>query len=348
MEKYKGGSTSPKIERFFITVFITVFVLIFLFSIISCTNKDSTVAIDKSITSNGLTAFTKVQVGDIVKTKITFYNSSSESKSISLLGDSSFSINISDITDNLNCYHNIVISGLKCTYEVYFAPSASGAYSANLTFNGESIILSGTGVNPGILTLSQNSTDLGSYNAGDTKYFSIIISNTGSSPMAYPEMSTLSGLTQTSNTCESIIYPEISCEIFFSYKKTVSSTFSDTFTITYLNQINTYTLSGITAPLEPYGDVSFQSPIGLTTHGSTMTFTTNQILDIYGNIIADGTIATVLLNNLTFTDLTTTKTFSSSNGYITFQVINSGAAGQTGTISLNITNSYGLTHYTIN
>lgn len=221
------------------------------------------------------------------------------------------------------CTLATVPAGYRCEYTLTFAPADAQQYSGSVSFRGSTLVIDGMGLSPGELTLSQYSKTIESV-AGFDNQFLIELSNTGGSYIPYPEITfpSSNGYSIASTNCDTILGPGKKCNLVLSVKKTVAGAFNENATLTSSSSIKILNISGTVMPGPAYGIIYF-STVGVYAQASnTCQFDvkTTPVLDLYGNVVSEGTILTVGANTVNFSILGGFTVSTDSSGVATARV----------------------------
>jgi hypothetical protein len=181
--------------------------------------------------------------------------------------------NPGDFSQNNNC-PSLLLSGLTCTINVTFAPTAAGARSANLTiFDNASgspqiVALSGTGTSTApAVTLSVSSVNFGDQFVGTTSASrGVTMTNTGTGTLNITSI-VASGDFAQGNTCGSTLGAGLSCAINITFTPSISGTRTGSITITdnasTSPQVVALTGNGTTTKCAFTGNVTLSGPAGV-------------------------------------------------------------------------------------
>ena len=166
----------------------------------------------------------------------------------------------SDFAQNDTCGSGVP-GGSNCTVSVMFTPKATGKLTGSLTLTGNSasatpnVVLSGTGTAPvaGVepATLTFASQKVNTTSAAQ----SVTLSNTGTGPLTISSIGTSAGFGQTNN-CGSRVAPGFGCTFSVTFKPTATGTLTGTLTVTDNAGTQAVNLGGTGASAAPTVTVS--------------------------------------------------------------------------------------------
>lgn len=211
------------------------------------------------------------------------------------------------------------IYGEQCTFFIKFAPNSEGSFSSTLSVRGYSKTFNGIGLASNKLSINTSSWTIGSVEAGSVTKKSFILENRGDNYLSLPTIQGSSDFTLSYTTCPQNIAPKSTCLYEISYQKTTSGIFAVT--------IDLVTEEGATIPIftqseiypsTPAGLISIQGwPSLLESDGVTEYNLTASILDEYGNLVSDGRLVSIAVENVS---LIGSSTRATQNGQISFSL----------------------------
>jgi DNA-binding beta-propeller fold protein YncE len=185
-------------------------------------------------------SFGSVKVGATSGSQsVTLTNTGSEA--LSITGISVTGANASSFVFGYSCGTSLA-AGANCTIHGHFTPTAAGALTAAVTITDDasnspqSIMLSGTGIGPPIVSLSASTLSFGNENVGVTSASkSITLTNTGTGPLAITSIA-VTGANASSfvfaNSCGASVAAETNCSIHGHFTPATAGAMTAEITIT--------------------------------------------------------------------------------------------------------------------
>lgn len=217
-----------------------------------------------------------------------------------------------------NCSSGLLESGQNCIIALRFLPNVSGYFQDDFIVDSTKITVSGRGMIGGTMALSDAEWNVGNVIAGQEFSKTITVQNLGDFTIPSPSLTLPNGYRIGLNTCGSFMTTKKVCTIQLIYNKVIKGNYDENIIFNaQTGGVINYRVTSQVFPFEPSGVISFESlPATIVANGTTeYTITTDAIKDIYGNIIADGTIVNV---NSSTVSLVTPNQIPTINGKITF------------------------------
>lgn len=298
-------------------------ILLISFSVISCTPKEEAPKVETKtgieLVAVGSIVFGNVTIGEYRESTIRVYNHGPDPiTNFNPTLVNPFSVN--RIT--APCNSGTIPVGVACNVVIRFTPTSKGSFTDVLTIGDKTQNTSGTGLSSaGIIDYNLSSWDLGTVVAGETTLRDIEVTNNGDFAVQSPTGSVLDGYTRTLNECGSFIAPKRTCKMRFSIVKSIVGSHSETLTMSSPDS-GSYgiTIISTVIPGPPSGSIVITNPpTSIIADGGidTKTITVAPIRDQFGNIVQDGTEASLIGSNVTVQGSSTRTTVG---GVVTFTI----------------------------
>lgn len=221
------------------------------------------------------------------------------------------------------CAPTFIPANTKCSFKVVFAPQEIGNFSSNFSIENLRLTISGSGVQPGLVSISPVGNTLVSTVAGKNNLVELIVSNSGQNEVPIPTLNTPSDVSISLNSCAATLATNQSCKISLIWTPTVASN-AFTETITYFDNFGTnqsIVLSSQIVPSTPSGPINFTQQSQISNTNTSSNIIIGPIKDLYGNLVSDGEEIILSADNLRINNSapgTTVKVYTQA-GYVTIQ-----------------------------
>nr|BFD64903.1 hypothetical protein BdHM001_35840 [Bdellovibrio sp. HM001] len=242
---------------------------------------------------------------------------------------------------------NPISSNTVCQGKIVIRPTITGSRDFAVEFMGVRIDLPAYVKSSGnLFTDSETVIDFGFMEAGDIRSLPMIIGNDGEEPVSFPSLEGSGDMTIESTTCQAYINPGTTCSLKLRfYRETKNLAYSENFRLNSGVSSIDLSVSAQIGARTTFGDIEFTNTIeniSVSSPGAIFV-ETKTLRDRFGNQIDDGVIVKVSLDKFLFGDGTPGfKDLPVVDGKVGFNLLVDGAAGESGTISVNTLTSSGL------
>lgn len=250
-----------------------------------CQKKEEKVIENKAILLSGPSSFGHIIVGDAMTTKIKLINSTSSPESGMHNINAPFLIRSKTPS---NCSIEIVEPNSECELVIEFSPLSTGNYQMQIDFMGETIVVKGSGVVSGTLSLETNEIVFSTLKAGAESTYNIQVTNIGGTDFWLNNLPDTGQARAEKGSCSDVILPGKSCFILITFTpKYASQEFSHEISLSE-NIEAKLTFKGIIEAGAPAGniDIIFTSTMA---SNSQQTVYSGVVRDEYGNQVTAGT-----------------------------------------------------------
>ena len=323
-----------------ISQFTKAFLIVILLITTSCMSKKKTAPPEGSVTVTGIGPinFGNVVLGEYRVAGILIKNDTSTSKNIAYPTVSA-PFNIYNPTSTCT---SALASMSSCVIGISFSPLTRQTYSAEVTVLDNTISFTGKGTTAGVLSSSPTSWAI-STTAGQAVNQTFTIYNDGDQSLPFPKIQNINDAAITSNFCGLLLTPNSSCDIMISFQRNTSGVYNDILTFSTTDGTSTVTsnvaVTSTLIPSNPDGAISFSNvPSTIIANGSDTHTINATVLDMFSNVVAEGTIVDLVGVNIT---LASGNTAVVTNGKISFQIISTSNKAITPTVTASSDNAYG-------
>lgn len=309
-------------------------VLLSLLLLFSCAKEETAPVVPKTgveLVALGPLNFGGVLVGESRDAAVRVINHGPDAVSLDLA--SSLRNPFSVISVSSPCQTGILPADKSCVMSVRFQPTVSGEWSQSINVAGGTISTSGKGLIGGLLTINEDSWDLGTFVAGREFSKTYTFKNEGDFSISAPNVELIDGTRVGLRTCGAFIQPGNECTIEIIAQKIIAGTTDEfiSFNSGDGGNLKLQVLAHV-LPADPASIIELDHPPAqMVANGSdTRLITTLQIKDRYNNVVADGTNVSVNTNNIINLGAAVLPTM---NGIVSFQVQSTTVRGDS-TISL--------------
>ena len=295
-------------------------ILLTALQLIGCAKDEETKEVPKTgieLVAIGPILFGGVLVGDYRDAAIRVYNYGPENLSTSNLPSKvTAPFFVQSIAEP--CASGTLRAGKNCVISIRFRPTQGGDFSNTITIGNATLQTSGKGMLGGVISISENTWDLGPTIAGQEFRKDFFVTNEGDFTVPSPVMQLPPGISTGFYTCGAYLQAHKTCRVELISTKTLAEQAIETI---YFNSgsagVLQVSLISNVSPADASGAIEFDNaPVTIIADGTSQyTVTTKQIKDQYGNVIKDNSPVRFSVANTT---LITPTPQLSVDGRVTF------------------------------